>query len=97
MNELFEGCDHNCDCCMGFDNCYFANMAKSEYIWAVEEREMFADSIREMMEENFWNKENCCFEKRFVCADARKYRRKSYLKGKKKCVSAVRIIQTYTP
>ena len=74
MNELFEGCNHNCDECVCCEDCGYANNLiphiDMEHDWF----------IKDMVEEEVWNKDNLQFEKKFVYEDKQKYWRKPYRK-----------------
>lgn len=77
MTELIEGCNHECEMCSCCDDCsFYQNQGLHDY-------HMYKDKdyvIRDMVEEEIWNKENLQFEKKFVYEDKRKYWRKLYKK-----------------
>jgi len=66
MTELFEGCNHECVMCSCCDDCsFYQNQGHYDY-------QMYTDQdyvIRDMVEEEVWNRDTLQFETRFVYED----------------------------
>ena len=82
MNECYEVCNHDCEYCNYFDDCYVPNNSK-DYSHLLEENGLEDTFINDMVEEEVWNKDYVCFEKKYVFHDKRKYWKTSYKQNRR--------------